>query len=146
MSRTGISRGAGMVSHSPRLLSISRTLADVAGALGVGVEAAGDIGMAQGFLDAQDNGLDGEQPFLGAHGVAERVAAMLGGDGHQAEQGGPIHGAAAREVAGVRIQQAQFVGGDEHKAGFVQSTSAGAPEHLQEFIGLEAVVPASSRR
>jgi hypothetical protein len=66
----------------------------MAGTLGVGVEVAGDLGMAQGFLHAQDNGLDGEEAFLGAHGVAERVTAMVGGDTHEAEEGGPIHGGA----------------------------------------------------
>jgi hypothetical protein len=37
----------------------------------------------------------------------------------------------------VRIQQAQLVGRDEHKARFVQTTAACAPEHLQKFLGLE---------
>ena len=82
----------------------------MAGALGVGPQAAGYLGMAQGFLDAEDDGLGREQPFLGADGLAERVAAMLGGGGHQAEQRAPIHGAAARKMAGMGVEQAQFVG------------------------------------
>ena len=103
--------GAGhRLPFAPAVEHLADALADVAGALGVGVQTAGDVGMAQGFLDAEEDGLGGEEPFLRAHGLAEGVAAMLGGGGHEAEQGAPIHRAAAREMAGVGVEQAQFVG------------------------------------
>ena len=112
----------------------------MAGALGVGLQTARDIRVAQGFLDAEDDGFGGEEPFLGADGFAEGIAAMLGGGGHDAKQGGPIHRAVAREVTRVGIQQAQFVGRDQHVAGFVQAPAAGAAEHLQQLVGFEQLL------
>ena len=35
------------------------------------------------------------------------------------------------------VEQAQFVGRNEHKAGFVESTAACATEHLQQFVRFE---------
>ena len=141
---TSLHRHAHRLAHrlplAPAVLHLADALADVAGALGVGAQAARDIRVAQGFLDAEDDGLGGEEPFLGAHGLAEGVAAMLGGGGHDAEQGGPVHRAAAREVARVGVQQAQLVGGDQHEAGFVQAPAAGAAEHLQQLVGLEQLL------
>ena len=61
--------------------------ADMAGALGIGAQAARDIRVEQGLFDAKDDGLGREQPRLCPHGFLEGIAAMLGGEGHQAEQG-----------------------------------------------------------
>ena len=122
------------------VLHFADALADVAGALGVGAEAARDVRVTQRFLDAEEDRFGGEEAFLGADGLAEGVAALLGGDGHQAEKGGPIHRAAAREVARVGVEQAQFVGRDQHVAGFVQAATAGAAEHLQQLIGFEQLL------
>ena len=35
------------------------------------------------------------------------------------------------------IEQAELIGGDEDETGFVQTTAAGASEHLEDFIGAE---------
>ena len=112
-------------------------LADVAGAFGIGFQAAGDVGMFERFLDAEENGFGGEEAFLDADGFGERVAATLGGGVHEGEQGAPIHRAAAGEMAGAGVEEAEFVGGDEDEAGFVEAAAAGAAEHLEDFVGLE---------
>ena len=110
-------------------------LADVAGALGVGFQAAGDVGMFERFLDAEEDWFGGEKAFLGADGFGEGVATASGGGVHQGEQGAPIHGAAAGKMAGAGVEETKFVGGDEDKAGFVEATATGAAEHLEDFIG-----------
>ena len=51
---------AGAVEH------FANVLADVAGAFGIGLEAAGDVGMFKRFFDAEENGFGGEEAFLGA--------------------------------------------------------------------------------
>jgi len=93
--------------------------------------------MTERFLDAQQDGFGCEKPFLDLDRFGERVASMLRGGGHQSEQCTPINGSASRQVRRMRVEQAQFVGGDEHEPGFVQPPAAGAAEHLHDFVGLQ---------
>ena len=125
---------AGAVEH------FANVLADVAGAVGIGLEAAGDVGMFKRFFDAEENGFGGEEAFLGADGFGERVAATLGGGGHDGEKRAPIHRAATGKVRGSGVEEAKFVGGDEHEAGFVEAAASGAAEHLEDFVGFERLL------
>src|SRR5216110_1329842 len=38
-------------------------------------------------------------------------------------------------MTGARVQETQFVGGDKHEAGFVQTATTSAAEHLENFVG-----------
>jgi hypothetical protein len=100
---------------------------------------AGCVRILEGFLDAEVDGFGGEEALLGADGSGEGVAAGGGGGGHDTEEGAPVDEVGAGEVAGVGIPHAQFITGDEDVAGFVDAASAGAAEHLEDFVGLEEV-------
>ena len=71
--------------------------ANVAGAFGIGLQAARRLRMFQRFLDAEENGFGGEKAFLSADGFGEGVAATPGGGGHEREQRAPIHRKPLRE-------------------------------------------------
>ena len=123
----------------PAVLHLANALANMARPLGIRAQAAGRIRVPQGFLHAQDDGLDREKPFLNANSFAEGIAALLGRGNHQPKQGRPVHRAAAREVERERIQKAQFIGGDQDEARLIEATPAGAAKHLQQFIRLDEV-------
>lgn len=128
-----------------RIQHFTDEFADVARAFGVGFQAARDLGMFEGFFDTEKNRFGGEEAFLNANGFVEGVAGTLRGEGHQAEEGAPIHRAAAGKMAGPGIEQAQLIGGDEHEARFIQAAASGAAEHLQNFVGFQwlfLVIPA----
>ena len=138
MSRTGFSTGRGnALPFTAAVEHFADVLADMARPFGIGFQAARHIGMLERFFNAQKNWFGGEQPFLDADGFTERVAMMLRRDGHDAQQRAPIDRAAARQVAGPGVEQAQFVGGDQHEAGFIEAAASGAAEHLKDFIGLK---------
>ena len=65
---------------------------------------------------------------------------MLGRGAHEVQQSRPIDRAAAREMAGARVEQAQFVGGNDDKAGFIESPPPGAAKHLKDLIRLEQLL------
>ena len=123
----------------PAVLHLANALANMARPLGIRAQAAGRIRVPQGFLHAQDDGLDREKPFLNANSFAEGIAALLGRGNHQPKQGRPVHRAAAREVARVRIQQAQFIGGDQDEARLIEATPAGAPAEFAVQLKREFV-------
>src|SRR5581483_3716188 len=101
-------------------------LADMAGPFGIGLQATGDKGVFQGFFDTEENRLGGEEAFLDADGFAARIALMLSGGGHETEQRAPIDRPAAGEVAGMRVEQADFVRADEDETGFIEPAAPGA--------------------
>src|SRR5581483_3169231 len=72
-----------------------------------------------------------------ADGFAERIALMLSGGGHETEQRAPIDRPAAGEVAGMRVEQADFVRADEDETGFIEPAAPGAAEHLKDFVGAQ---------
>ncbi|MFM1943762.1 MAG: hypothetical protein RI897_2744 [Verrucomicrobiota bacterium] len=93
----------------------------------------------EGFFDAEVDGFGGEEALLGVDGGGVGVGAGGGGGGHDTEEGAPVDEVGSGEVAGVGIPHTQFVAGDEDVAGFVDTASAGAAEHLEDFVGLEEV-------
>ena len=137
ISRSGFSIGAGYGSHSPAAVEhFADALADVAGALGIGLQAARDIRMFQRFLDAEENRLGGEQAFLGADGFGERIAALLRRrrpSGRAARSNPPRR--CARDGTACASSRRSSLARDQHEAGFVQAAAAGAAEHLQNLIG-----------
>jgi hypothetical protein len=111
--------------------------ADMTGTFGIGLEAAGSIGIAEGFLDAEEDGFGGEETSLDPDGFGEGVASEVGCDGHEVEEGGPIDHAGAGEEGGLAVAEADALGRDEDVAGFVDAPASGATEHLEDFVGAD---------
>ena len=109
-------------------------------AFGIRFQSARNNRVFERFLDSENNWFERKKAFLHAHGLCERIQVVLVRDGHEVQQGAPVHRATAGEVAWPRVEQAQFVGGDQDEPGFIQAASPRASEHLEDLIGTKRLL------
>jgi hypothetical protein len=96
-----------------------------------------------GFGDFQGVGqiggdlLAAEKPFADESCPGEGAFAIGGVDFHDAQQGWPIHLVHPPELARGGVQKTGEILGRENKSPFIQASSSGPAEHLQQLVGAE---------
>ncbi len=108
-----------------------------AGALGIDMEGAWHGAGVDGVLDAERDGVGGEEAAVELDGGGERGGIARGGEAHDGDEGGPIDEVHALEAAGAAIVEARLAWAGEDVAALIEATASGAAEHLEEFIGLD---------
>ena len=127
-------RGGEVFPFATGVLHLADAATDVSGAFRVGLQSARGLRVAEGFLDAEEDGLGGEESGLDADGFEEGVLAQFIGSGHQVEERGPVDHPGAGEVRGLAVPESETLWGDEDIAGLVDAATSGATEHLEDFV------------
>ncbi len=110
---------------------------------GGGLVRGGGVGACGEVFQAEGRGDFGVESGGEGFGGGEGVFAGGGGVFHDAEEEGPGEDAAAMEAGGAGICEAGALSGGDDATAFVEAATAGATEHLEEFVGGEAVLAAT---
>ncbi len=110
---------------------------------GGGLVRGGGVGACGEVFEAEGRGDFGVEAGGEGFGGGEGVFAGGGGVFHDAEEEGPGEDAAAMEAGGAGIGEAGALSGGDDAAAFVETATASATEHLEEFIRGEAVFAAA---
>jgi hypothetical protein len=101
---------------------------------GGGLVWGGGVGAFWEVFEAEGRGDFGVEPGGEGFGGGEGVFTGGGGVFHDAEEERPGEDAAAMEAGGAGICEAGALSSGDDAAAFVEASTAGATEHLEEFV------------